>query len=201
MTTFSDTGLRYTTPLIIESQERVFRSDSLSLKVQAVSSGAQRWAMELSLESTAKGGPNRETAALAAHRSRFGQHTPFTTAMPQHLGTEVPTSTVTVHDRSVAGRSVFRVHSPGGFPASIGRFITFATSNKIHQIVAASALGSGTDRREITIFPALDTLTPAGTVVSYSPQVSVYYAQDGRFGLQYTGGVIQSATVSLIENV
>ncbi len=198
--TFANTGLSYTTPLSIESEERVFRSDSLSLKVQAVSRGTQRWVLEIGLEPTRLGGSGGETALLAVHRASHGQHTPFNTLMPQHLGTEDVGVTVSARLAALAGATTIHVNASSTFPANLGRFITFAGSTKLHQIVAATAL-TAPNRRTLTVFPALVANVAASAAVSFSPQIRVYYAQNGQEGLQYTNGILQRSNVALVEAI
>ncbi len=253
MTTFANTGLRYTTPLSIESQERVFRADSLSLKVQAVTNGSQRWAMEFGLETTSMGGATNQNGLLSVHRSKYGQHTSFKTPMPQHLGTAPPTANATIRvrptpaaaaysgttsyavgDTVIQSGARYRVIQAGrGIPVtntayftpfsiptrtagtnslyvgssvastlSIGRFFTFAGLDKVFQLLEAIPTGNSGSARQtyIEFFPPLPAdLAVNDVALDFSPDVTAYYAQDGRFGLEYTRGILQAATISLVE--
>ncbi len=250
MTTFADTGLRYTTPLTIGSQERVLRSDSLSLKTQVVTSGAQRWTIEAGLEATSQGGAQQGSVKLAVHRSRNGQHSSFTTSMPQHLGTTAsvansmvstvapPVFSLTSNynagdvvrteytepflvlarttNRPTTDRAFFRPLPPGSrlrgsgsifligdieHTSHIGRFITFQGHSKVYQITKDYRYHNNTKRALMSFFPRLITDVANNAVINYNPDIEAYYAADGTNGLQYTNGILQTASISLIERV
>ena len=198
MATFQE--LNYTTPLTINSRERIFRSETINLKTQTVGNGAQRWDLVITLEpATTRGGTNA-AAALAVHRSTNGFSRSFTMEMPQHLGTTATGSTTTDGDPAASvpadrvnqsGDSTVIVHT--GATASVGRFISFGNDgSKVYQV-------TGTTSTTISIFPALIEDLADDTTVNLSPMITAFYAQDGVEGVTYVEGILVRATLNVVE--
>jgi len=212
-------GLEYSTPLTINSKERVSRSETLNLRIQAVSNGSQRWECIITLApSNNKGAAaaNHHGARLAVHRVKYGLHSSFNDApMPQYLGTEFTykngdpiTSTgfnVVAVGASTINRintSIVRIGGASTAIVSVGRFFTFSNHTKVYQVAVADddVLSAGTD---ITIFPALlENVNDDNITVNFlDPDITAYYNADGIEGVTYSGGIMTNATIDLIENV
>ena len=204
MTTFANTGLRYSTPLTINSIERVHRSETLNLKIQTVSNDAQRWELMIALEPDASRDPTPKSAALGVHRHSHGLTKSFTTAMPQTLGTRAE-GDVTITDASswvrgsdvnLVGKKEIGVGFTAWPPVSLGRYISIGTHPKIYEVTSVGRR-AGTNTARIGVFPAL--VVAATGVVNTSPDVTCYYADDGVVGLKYEQGILTKATVRLVE--
>jgi len=213
-------GLDYSTPLTINSKERVSRSETLNLKIQAVSNGSQRWECIITLApSNNKGATaaNHHGAALAVHRVKYGIHSSFNDApMPQYIGTSFtydngtvinPTSFEIVEDvlDTVNKINSTLVRTSGALGAIIpaGRFFTFSNHTKVYQVIEAQSVSSGAQGSTIKVFPPLlaDVDDSLVTLNFFDPVITAYYNADGIEGVTYSGGIMTTATIDLIENV
>ena len=195
MATFE--GLKYITPITINSRERIFRSETINLKVQAVGNGAQRWDLVITLAPASAIGGNAAGAALGVHRSVNGFTSNFDMEMPQYLNVPEPPNAITVVGSHTTGTTI-TVESSTPTPVAAGRFISFGTHNKVYQVRSAVTVDdTGTETLEI--FPALVNDLSDGDVVNRSPNINVFYAQDGVEGITYTEGVLTRATINVVE--
>ena len=200
MATFE--GLKYITPITINSRERYFRSETLSLKTQTVGNGAQRWDLSITLEPATGIGGGAAGARLGVHRATHGFTSPFQVEMPQYLGTAAtgnirtdgnPAATIPADRENQSGDSIVIVDT--GATISDGRFISFGSNgSKIYQVTATTATS-------ISVFPPLVEDLPDNTVVNLSPNITVYYAQDGVEGVTYSDGVLTRATLNVVEGL
>lgn len=198
MATFQ--GLRYVTPLTINSRERFFRSETLSLKTQTVGNGAQRWDLVVTLETSNNQG-NADGAALAIHRAVTGFTGRFDMEMPQHLGTDVDPGTTEVRTTvaHAVGASALSVGVQAGRTLDIpaGRYISVGAQRKIYLVTdAVTVTDSG---QTLNVFPPLVDAASDDTIVNLSPDILVYYAEDGVEGVTYTDGILTQATINVIE--
>jgi len=215
-------GLDYSTPLTINSRERVSRSETLNLKIQAVSNGSQRWECIITLAPSNNKGTaatNHHGARLAVHRTKYGLHSSFNDgSMPQYIGTEpyysavgnlpvtsstafspVETTDVTLN-RIGTTKVKMGIATTAILPA--GRFFTFSNHTKVYQVAAddGSIVVAGQD---VEIFPALlkDVNDDTITINAVDPVITAYYNADGIEGVTYVGGIMTAARVDFIENV
>ena len=140
MTTFADTGLDYSTPLTINSNQRVYITETNNLKIQAVSNDAQRWEMTMTLRPIHASASDKSAAKLSRHRTVNSYHKTFTTSMPQHPGV------------TLSGNSSVRVIPAFSATAAykVGDFVVQAT--KTYQANSNLAAGAfdATDWTEVT---------------------------------------------------
>jgi len=221
-------GLEYTTPITIDSRNRVSRSETLNLKTQAVDNGSQRWDLSIGLapnnnkkdlEATAVYDPlsaNRAGAALAAHRAINGLHRAFKIEMPQHLGIEATGVTTSLRavvtsatvNFSNSGSLVIKNVSGPEVVLPAGLFITIGSpggtpsaSDKVYMVVTETTIAANESTgTSVPLFPNL--IAPVGAVekvVNVRPQIFVYYALDGVDGVSYVDGIMVSSTINVIE--
>ena len=214
-------GLDYSTPLTINSKERVSRSETLNLKIQAVSNGSQRWECIITLAPSNNKGTvaaNHHGARLAVHRVKYGIHASFNDApMPQYIGTEpffatgeapITSSTefspVVSSDVSVnrIGTTKVKMKASARSTLPAGRFFTFSNHTKVYQVAAddGNIIVAG---QEVLISPALlkDVNNASITINAVDPVLTAYYNANGIEGVSYVGGIMTAATIDLIENV
>ena len=195
MATFQ--GLNYITPITINSRERLFRSETINLKTQTVGNGAQRWDLVVTLEPATAIGGNAAGAALAVHRSTNGFSTSFAMEMPQYLGVAQPAA-VSVSGAHSVGDSTITVDAANTTQVPAGRFLTFPGNQKVYQVTEAvpvPAVGTAT----LNIFPPLVANVADNAEIDWTPDITVYYAQDGVEGVTYTEGVLTRAALSVVE--
>jgi len=206
-------GLSYITPLEIKSYERISRSETLNLKTQTVSNGAQRWELTVTLAPSNNKGTtaaDKHGARLSVHRSMFGLHRPFTMKMPQHIGVTVSSSldNNTLNGTTAAGttntNSVFGAHgiinmslNSGTSTLPAGLFFKISTGDKIYQVIDEASLS--TSNTAVKIFPPLVTAAASNTTIDIDPDITVYYAENGVEGVKYEGGIMTTATLEVIE--
>ena len=197
MATFLNTGLNYITPITINSRERIFRSETINLKVQAVGNGAQRWDLTVTLEPATSIGGSAAGAALGVHRSTVGATTPFDMAMPQYLNVPEPVNTVLVNGGATVG-STIAVDSTDATTIAAGRFFSFDGSRKIYQ-VTEEVMVPDTGTATLNFFPALVAPVADNATIDWDPPIRVYYGQDGVEGVTYSDGVLTRATINVVE--
>ena len=190
-------GLNYITPLTINSRERLFRSETINLKTQTVGNGAQRWDLVVTLAPATGIGGGAAGAALAVHRSTNGLSTSFTMEMPQYLGVAEP-GAVSVNGAHSVGDDTITVDAAAERVIPAGRFLTFPGNTKVYQVteaVTVPAIGTAT----LNIFPSLVANVADNDTIDWTPDVTVYYAQDGVEGVTYVEGVLTRATLNVVE--
>ncbi len=254
MATFDDTGLSYITPLTIRSRERVTRTETLNLKVQAAGNDAQRWDLTLGLETTSKGGDSSAAGKLASHRAYHGLSRSFSTEMPQHLGSEptISSSTasfrasaignyssstsynkgvvvasgsdyyVSLKDNNASATSVtsnwlmltrrpnqagseyvYGTLSSGQGEWKPGYFIRFTGHNKVYMVRQQVPSAPLNGKVLLEVHPVLHKTIPNNELIFATPsnpaQIDCYYSDSSPEGYTYSNGILQRATVSLVE--
>lgn len=178
-------------PVRILSEEPVFSSETISLKRQMVSQGAQRWVLEFGLA------PGVAAAVMAQIVS--AKTSTHTLEMPQIYEGSVSTTDLTgVIDVQTGGASVSDTtisldteSSKTGLTLGAGRFVKFANHDKIY-MVKADATVDGVDQIDVEIFPALEAEVPANTVMYYEQNVTFTGRLDpiDMFGITFNDGVV-----------
>jgi len=197
MSTYQFQGHDIVAPFRLSSNEPVFSSDSVSLKVRRVRQGAQRWELEFGLIL------QDSSSFIADSVSTF--HDAQTMEMPQLnvRGTTISQGTstvpVTVNGFHSAGETEVALASANGTIAK-GRFIKFANHDKLYLV---TALYSGTG--DISIYPALVSNVPTATAFLYrdsgdSITFTAYRDISNVQGITFTDGILSDAgTINLIE--
>lgn len=200
MAEFVDSGLRYSTPLTINSRQRAFRSETINLKIQTNTSDAQRWDILLTLEPSANRSSAPAGAALSVHRSTRGISSSFEVQMPQHIGIVSTSRTVTVKTGAPTGSIEIPISTDANNTnIQAGHFVTFGSHKKVYQVIAPVSGFGISDNVALEIFPPLINPVVPGDYINMDPNIAVFYDQDGIDGVTYSGGRIVSAKVSLVE--
>ena len=201
MANFIGSGLDYSTPLTITSRQRTMRSETINLKIQTNSSDAQRWDLQITLAPSANFDQAPAGAALSVHRTVNGISKSFIIEMPQHVGINIPVNSVSVKLVTPSGSTDIPLLTNG--PDTIiqaGHYVTFGSLPKVYQVInAVSSFGVDDDEEALEIFPPLIQQLAIGTIVNFSPDISVFYARDGADGITYASGIVVRASVALVE--
>lgn len=188
-------------PFSIVSNEPMDVSDSLSLKQNRHSQGAQRW--ELSFSIMTNGSEGDHLANLLVN-----QALPKTMVMPQLLGVERKSSAPAPIDilcstTFAAGVSTVGVNEAGYiFKLAKGAFIKFSNHSKIYMLTAAY---DSTVDSSISFYPNLRTgvanTTHINTHLSVTkPVLSFYRSKENLPSIDYTDGVLVSlSNIRLLE--
>ena len=200
MASFINSGLQYSTPLVINSRRRTFRSETINLKIQTNSSDAQRWDLNITLAPSTNRDSTPAGAALSVHRSTRGTSRSFEIEMPQHVGVQETDRTVTVKDSAPAGTNGINISTDGDSTnIQAGHFITLGTQKKVYQVTSPLVGFGPGDSVILEIFPPLISPVNAGDPINFNPDITVFYDQDGIDGVTYSSGVVVAAEVSLVE--
>ena len=188
-------GLRYTTPLSITSEERVFKSETLNLKVQTNASQASRWRIQVGLEPTRTGS---NVGALQAHKAVNGVHSSFPMKMPQHYEVQSTSTEVLVTDsvgaNHEAGVDTVKVVTNGTISINAGSFISFGSFPKVY-VVTEGTTTSG----DIKIFPPLVDTVENLTSVNLSPDILVRYSNEDNTTMNVVDGIIVKTSLDVTE--
>lgn len=174
-------------PVKISSEEPIFSTETISLKRQMVSQGAQRWVLEFGLA------PSVTPALMASLVS--AKTSTHTLEMPQIYEGSASTTTLTgvidvQSNGHSAGETEIRANTQVGTEGLVlgaGRFIKFANHDKVYMVKT----GYTVDEFEqviFDIFPALEADVPTDTVI--------YYEQD----VTFTGRLDPSDLISVTYN-
>jgi len=193
-------GYPIAAPLTFQSNEPAFTSDSVSLKHQRVSQGAQRWELEFGIQYS-----GLENYLFTAITSTF--NTVGTMTMPQLIAvdnTATTTVNLSVASNYSAGVSFITATTVNdGEFLPRGSFIQFSNHPKIYMV--KSGLFAHTTPTGISIYPNLQVpITTSETILvpgsSSPPQYNYYEDRQNLQGLTYTDGLIFSIDkVRLIE--
>lgn len=200
MTVYYFEGSPIVAPLTIESNEPVFAVDSINLKQQRASQGAQRW--ELSFQIQTKEIEDDYFIAMVTSAS-----TAKTMVMPQLLSTDKKVNLSTSNGAvtsaaAIAATSVTINFSYDGLLPK-GSFIKFANHSKIYTVtsnVVTSLLGVS-----VPIYPSLRAAVPSTTAVNHpksstKPMFQYYRDLETLQGITYEDGIIVNpGTIKLIE--
>jgi len=187
-------------PFTIESNEPTFVSDTISLKQQSVSQGAQRWELKFQIQTR-----DIEENYFVSMVSKATEARSM--IMPQLISVDSRV-TCTVQGVSVnlyeAGESAIQVSfSQTGKLVPKGSFIKFANHSKIYLITNDVNTNGGTST--VTIFPTLRTSVGTGTIMYHpgspsKPTISYYQSKDTIKGITYEDGIlVNPGTIKLVE--
>jgi len=195
MAAYQFEGQDIVAPFRITSNEPVFSSDTVSLKIRRVKQGAQRWELEFGVTMT------DASSFLADTVSTFDTTT--TMEMPQlnvrgeTISSGTSTSTVSTSGDHGTNDSTIALTGSNG-TINKGRFVKFANHNKVY-LVTATYNGTGT----LNIYPGLRQVVPGGTQLQYldgTVTFTAYRDITNISGIIFTDGVLSEAgTINLIE--
>lgn len=187
---------RFTTPLIIRSNQPVFVSDTLSLKRQVTIQSAQRWEIETGLE------PLSTTAnELFVNLVTKAYHQPVKVFFPQNFSvwnknTSPEGEGIPLHrgSGSIYTNQITVIENTGLIPA--GTFLKFSNHSKIY-MTTQDLTGNGT----VNLFPNLRS-SLVNTTFNRVFSADFLYDTDVVSGMVYSDGILMdTGTVRLIERL
>jgi hypothetical protein len=172
-------------------------SVSHSLKRQARSVGAQRWALTLAFAPMRRDDFAPVWAFLVAQRGQFGT---FTYALPGHERRGTWAGTPLVKGASQTGRSVLTDGFSVGATVKAGDFVKFSGHSKIY-LVTADATADGSGNLTLAIEPALVT-SPADNdpILSSGFSFTVALASDAQEYDLAPGLIYGNLEIELVED-
>jgi hypothetical protein len=200
MTVYYFEGSPIVAPLTIESNEPIFSVDSINLKQQRASQGAQRW--ELSFQIQTKDIEEDYFVSIVTSAS-----TAKTMVMPQLLSVDNKTVLTTTSGSVsvaavVAATSVSINFGSVGFLPK-GSFIKFANHSKIYMVT--SNVTTAASAVSVPIYPSLRSAVSLSTAVHHpksvtKPVLQYYRDLETLQGITYEDGVlVNPGTIKLIE--
>jgi len=201
MTVYYYEGAKILAPLTISSNEPFFDADTVSLKKQRASQGAQRW--ELSFSTLPK-----DNVAEAFIASVNNLHLADSMIMPQLQEVEnrfTLSGNILTSNSSAAGDLDVTMNNDGSNTGLLpkGYFIKFANHDKIYVVTNDNDF-AGSTNRTMNIFPALTQTVPAQTAVYTSTNATFTFFRDidNVKGITFTDGILSNqGTINLIEAV
>lgn len=187
-------------PLKIESNEPIFVTDSISLKQQRASQGAQRWELEFTVMTRDVEEDLFVSSIVYANQAR-------TMVMPQLLSVDNKTTcsvagTVSA-TATVASSTVSITFSEIGTTIPKGSFIKFSNHPKLY-LVTSEVTTTGSPV-VVSIFPVLREEVTSGVTVNHpgsptKPMFTYYQSTDNVRGIIYEDGVlVNPGTIKLLE--
>jgi hypothetical protein len=201
MTVYYFEGSPIVAPLTIESNEPVFSADTVNLKQQRASQGAQRW--ELSFQIQTKDIEEDYFVGVVT-----GINQAKTMVMPQLLSVDkkvTVTSTGTAA-ATTAGSSTVSINF--GQAARLlpkGSFIKFSNHAKLYMVTANVI--TQTTSVSVPIYPSLRTALVSGNTVNHpgsatKPVLQYYRNLETLQGITYEDGVlVNPGTIRLLEAI
>lgn len=200
MTTYTYYGYPILAPVSITTNEPFFVSNSVSLKHQRVSQGAQRWELEFGIQYT--GNDNSLFADIVLNQNNVDAMT-----MIQTIGVD-RTSGVTLNPTvlsavGVNNSTVPFVSTESGKTVAKGTFIQFSNHSKIYMIKVATS--TNLTSFDVQIYPRLVVAVSGGETVLFPktaspPQFNFFPDQQNLPGITYIDGAIAGLDkVRLIE--
>jgi hypothetical protein len=186
-------------PLTIESNEPIFVADSVSLKQQRASQGAQRWELSFGIQMTGNEGDFLVGLVTGLSQAK-------TMVMPQLVSTDnkVTATNTGVPSATAAGQSSVLINfSQIGGVLPKGSFIKFSNHAKIYMVT--NAVTTSTSAVSVSIYPSLRTaVTTTHSVYhpgsSTKPLFQYYRDMETLQGLIYEDGImVNPGTIKLIE--
>jgi len=190
-------------PFRLSSNEPVFSTDSIALKVRRVKQGAQRWEMEFNVTMT------DASSTFADMVTTF--HDQITFEMPQLnvrgevISSGTCTDALTIQSASAAGDSTIPLTGMTvGTTINKGRFIKFSNHHKVY-LVTETVTAQTSVVPILNIYPSLRTPVPTSTSVLYRDVVDsipfrAYRDVTNIQGITYTDGILSDmGTINLIE--
>ena len=198
MTVYYFEGSPIVAPLTIESNEPIFASDTISLKQQRASQGAQRW--ELSFQIQTKDIEEDYFVAMVT-----GITQAKTMTMPQLLSVDkkVTVTANGVPSATAIGASTVSIgfNQTGFLPK--GSFIKFSNHSKLYMVT--SNITTSINPVSVPIYPSLRVAVTTSHLVYHpgstiKPALSYYRDLETLQGITYEDGVlVNPGTIKLIE--
>lgn len=185
-------------PLTIESNSPIFMSETVSLKQQRASQGAQRWEVSFNIQS--KGAEADFLVSMATNLA-----TARTMVMPQlnEVNSRVTVTQTGISSVNTANSSTVTIdfNQVGLLPK--GSFIKFSNHAKLYMVTAD--VSTQTTPVPVSIFPSLRQNVSAGTTVyhpgsSTKPVITFYQSMDTISGITYEDGLLMNpGTIKILE--
>jgi hypothetical protein len=188
--------VRFAAPMAVTSNQPVFVADTMSLKRQVLSQGAQRWEISTNLE------PSNTSADFLIHSVTNGYDQVFDIQMPQVYkrgGSTDSATLITVNSSTAVNTTDLIVTSNGTL--SSGNFIKFSNHDKVYLVTNTVTSGSSSLMK---IFPSLRKPIPGNTfiIVRNNVTMKARYDASTTLGISYVDGVLSDpGTVSFIEAI
>jgi hypothetical protein len=199
MTVYYFEGSPIVAPLTIESNEPVFVADTVNLRQQRASQGAQRW--ELSFQIQTKDIEEDYFVGIVT-----GINTAKTMVMPQLFSVDkkvTVTNNGSANSASAGASAVLINFSIANRLLPKGSFIKFADHSKIYMVT--SNVTTQTTPVSVSIYPELRQNISISTTVyhpgsSIKPTLQYYRDLETLQGITYEDGVlVNPGTIKLIE--
>jgi hypothetical protein len=198
MTVYYFEGSPIVAPLTIVSNEPVFSSDTISLKQQRASQGAQRW--ELSFQIQTRDIEEDYFVAMVT-----GINDAKSMVMPQLLAVDNKVTVTRQGVSAAAAANAFSVNINFNESAFLpkGSFISFANHSKLYMVTAN--IQTTESNVAVPIYPSLRSAVTSGTAVfnpgsTIKPSLQYYRDLETLQGITYEDGVlVNPGTIKLIE--
>jgi len=196
MATYYFEGEKILAPLTISSNEPMYDVDTISLKKQRASQGAQRW--ELSFNIVSEDPTNLLVNTISGFDSTNTMIMPQLNKIENNL---TVSGTLSVSSATAGTNSVVisKVGVSGIIPK--GYFIKFSNHNKIYMVLNELDF-EGTGTLTCNFYPSLtEDLTGSETVATGDDVTITYYRDISDLkGITYTDGVLSDiGTINIIE--
>ncbi len=205
MTVYYFEGSPIVAPLTIESNEPIFSADTVNLKQQRVSQGAQRW--ELSFQIQTKDNEEELLVGMVT-----GVSASKSMDMPQ-LNSVMKKSTVTnrgnVRAVALRGSTSVSVSFSQARLLAKGNFIQFTDHSKVYlvtsDVTTLADVSNVAQAVSVPIYPALTVDLPTSAYLHHSKspilaQISYYRDLETLQGIIYEDGVlVNPGTIRLLE--
>jgi hypothetical protein len=198
MTVYYFEGSPIVAPLTIRSNEPVFVADTISLKQQRASQGAQRWELDFQIQT-------RDIEEDYFVGIVTGINTAKAITMPQlnSVDNKVTVTSNGVPSTTAAGVNtvIINFNQAGFLPK--GSFIQFSNHNKIY--MTTTNVTTTTAAVAVPIYPSLRVAVNAAHLVYHpnsavKPSLQYFRSLDTLQGLTYEDGVlVNPGTIKLIE--
>ena len=193
-------GAQILAPFTIRSNEPMFDVDTISLKKERASQGAQRWELEFGTVGVSDTMQDMLIASVTDQSAAQTMFMPQLTAVDEK--SSISSNTIDIAaSASVGATSVSLTASGKTGTLPKGSFIKFSNSNKMYMTTTDVNLDGNTSE-SVSIYPELRVaLTTANTLRNGDLAVLSYYKSiDNQSGITFTDGVLSnSGTISLIE--
>jgi hypothetical protein len=199
MTVYYFEGSPIVAPLTIQSNEPVFVADTVNLKQQRASQGAQRW--ELSFQIQTKDIEEDYFVGVVT-----GLNQAKTMVMPQLFSVDKKVTVTTAGSASATSAGANSVSINFSTAAKLlpkGSFIKFANHSKIYMVTANVTTQS--TAVSVPIYPSLRVAVSAATAVyhpgsSVKPTLQYYRDLETLQGVTYEDGIlVNPGTIKLLE--
>ena len=179
-----------TVPLSIESETRVFRDETLSLRIIANDSASQRWRMSFNLAPDR--GASNPAPLFSIHKAVHNIARPFAITMPQHHTVEPELVVSTIDGAITLGTTDITSVVTEGMAIPVGRFISFTGHNKIYVVTASTDTS-------VDFYPPLRANLTDKTPIEQSPTINVFYSENDNQSITYQDGILSDITLEVVE--